>query len=633
MRKFTYILLLTLISSFCYAQQTYSTRNKAAIKYYIAGNQSLDNLAYDDAVVNLRKAIEADDKFIEAHALLADIMRQRRLNPQNVIEEYKKVLTLNPDFSRAVYLNLGEFELNQAKYQDALQHIQKYLTFPSITPKDISRAEKLIKDCRFSINALNHPMPFNPVNAGTAINTAADEYSPVVTADENTIIFTRQINGNEDFYNSTKIDSAWQKATYLSSRINTPNFNEGSEAISPDGKYLFFTGCNRPDGMGRCDIYVVQKRGDDWDKPFNLGSPLNTSGWESQPSISPDGGTLYFVSNRPGGYGGYDIWKSKLGAKGWGIPENLGPTVNTPYNEQSPFIHPDDSTLYFCSDGWPGMGGQDLFVSRLSKDGKWQEPENLGHPINSNGNETGLSLTANGEYAFFSSNKLEGSGGFDIYSFKMPVSLRPKPATYVKGYVFDATTKAPLEAAVEIVALQDSKPVYQNYSSATQGDFLATLTADRNYGLNISKNGYLFYSENFSLVGYNSSKPFNIRVLLQPIEIGNKVVLRNIFFDTNKYDLKAESRSELQELVNFLAYNPSIKIELSGHTDNVGNDDLNQTLSENRAKAVYQFLISSKVDAARLQFKGYGKSQPIAANDTEDGRSKNRRTEFKIVGK
>lgn len=594
----------------------------------------MDNLAYDDAVINLRKAIETDAQFIEAHALLADVMRQRRFDPLLVIEEYKKVLALNPDFNRAVYINLAEVELSQGKYADALQHIQKYLTYASIAPKDKARAEKLAKDCRFSIHALTHPVPFNPINVGAAVNTTADEYSPVVTADEKTIIFTRQINANEDFYHSTKAaDSVWQKATYLSPRINTPNFNEGSEAISPDGKYLFFTGCNRPDGMGRCDIYVVQKRGDDWDKPFNLGSPVNTSGWESQPSISPDGGTLYFVSNRAGGYGGYDIWKSRLSAKGWGPPENLGPAVNTSYNEQSPFIHPDDSTLYFCSDGWPGMGGQDLFVSRLSKDGKWQEPENLGYPINSNGNETGLSLTANGDYAFFSSNKLEGMGGFDIYTFKMPQNLKPKPVTYVKGYVFNAKTKTPLEAAVEIIALQDNKPVYQNYSSATQGDFLATITSDRNYGLNISKEGYLFYSENFSLVGYKSDKPFNIQVFLQPIEIGNKVVLRNIFFDTNKFDLKAESRSELQELVNFLAYNPSIKIEISGHTDNVGNDELNQTLSENRAKAVYQFLIASKVDAARLQFKGYGKSQPIAPNDNEDGRSQNRRTEFKIIAK
>lgn len=626
-------LLLLFLPAFVLAQGSYTTKNKTAIKFFVLSNQNLDNLAYEEAVLNLRNAIAADNNFIEAHVLLGDVLRQRRLGNTAVIEEYRKVLAINPEFNKGVYLKLAEVELSEGKYPDAMQHARKYLAYPDISVPNKNSAQKIVDNCLFSINAIAHPVPFNPFNVGPSINTAADEYSPVLTADEKTIIFTRQVNANEDFYHSTKIDTSWQTAIYLSNRINTPNYNEGSESISPDGKYLFFTGCNRPDGMGRCDIYLVQKRGEDWDKPFALGPPVNTSGWESQPSVSFDGGTLYFVSNRPGGYGGYDIWKSTLTAKGWGEPENLGPNVNTPYNEQSPFIHPDDSTLYFCSNGWPGMGGQDLFVSRLGKDNKWQQPENLGYPINSNGDETGLSLTANGALAFFSSNKLNGFGGFDIYSFKMPQSLRPKPVIYVKGIVLDAKSKNPLEAAVEIVALQNNKPVYQNYSTATKGEFLATITSDRNYGLSISKKDYLFYSENFSLVGYKSEKPFNMTILLQPIEVGNKVILRNIFFDTNKFELKPESRAELQEMVNFLSYNPSIKIEISGHTDNAGNDELNQTLSENRAKAVYQFLISSKIDASRLQFKGYGKMQPIASNDTEDGRSKNRRTEFKIIAK
>jgi outer membrane protein OmpA-like peptidoglycan-associated protein len=396
---------------------------------------------------------------------------------------------------------------------------------------------------------------------------------------------------------------------------------------------LFFTGCNRPDGLGRCDIYISQKKGDEWGKPFDLSPPINTSGWESQPSISADGRTLYFVSNRQGGYGGYDIWKSTLTPKGWGQPENLGPNINTAFNEQSPFIHADNNTLYFCSNGWPGMGNQDLFVTRLGDDGKWGKPENLGYPINTHGDETALTLTADGATAYFASNNLKGLGGFDIYTFEMPVKLRPNIVTYVKGTVSDAKTKQPLESAVEILDLQNTQPVYQDYSSADKGDFLATLTAGKNYGLNISKSGYLFYSENFSLVGYQSSSPFNIHVLLEPIEIGNKVILKNIFFDTNKFDIKPESTSELQKLVDFLLFNPTLRIEISGHTDNVGNDALNQTLSENRAKAVYDYLIANKLDAARLVFKGYGKSQPIAPNDTDDNRSKNRRTEFKIIGK
>jgi len=632
MRIVVFSLLLFLLSVSASAQRQYSTTNSEAIRYYALAHQSLDDHVYDDAISQLQKAISIDNQFIEAHYLLADIYRLLR-NHKHAVEQYLSVINLNPNFSNGAYLKLGDEEINDARYNEAQQHLEKYLTFPNLTSQNIFHAQKLIADCKFSIQALAHPVPFKPLNMGPQINTADDEYLPVATADESMLIFTRKINNNEDFYKSIKLNGKWQKAVYLSDQINTPQYNEGAQSISQDGKYLFFTGCNRPDGLGRCDIYISQKKGDDWTKPFDLSPPVNTPGWESQPSISADGRTLYFVSNRKGGYGGYDVWKSTLTASGWGEPENLGPNINTPYDEQSPFIHPDDSTLYFSSNGWPGLGGKDLFVSRLGKDGKWKKPENLGYPINSSGDENGLSVTANGSSAFFSSNNLNGYGGYDIYTFELPRSARPHVVTYVKGKVSDIKTKAPLEAAVEIIDLQKNIPVYQDYSDAVRGDFLATLTSGKNYGLNISKSGYLFYSENFSLIGHETKNPFNITVFLQPIEIGNKVILNNIFFDTNKFDLKPESVAELQKLVEFLNVNPTVHIEISGHTDNVGNDQLNQTLSENRAKAVYQYLISSQVNPARLVYKGYGKTQPIAPNTTDEGRQKNRRTEFMIIAK
>ncbi|MES2110349.1 MAG: OmpA family protein [Bacteroidota bacterium] len=632
--RFIYLsVLLFFISGYIYAQQRqYSTTDRAAIKYFATANTNLDDHMYDEAVDNLQKAIAEDDKFIEAHAVLGDVYKSMR-NYKGAVEQFQKVINLNPDFSRAVYLRIGELEINMGQYSIAQGHLEKYLTFPNLVAKDSYNAQKLVEDCKFSIQAIAHPVPFKPVNLGPEINTAADEYLPVATADEATLIFTRKINNNEDFYKSNKQNDKWETAVYLSDQINTPQYNEGAESISQDGKYLFFTGCNRPDGLGRCDIYIAQKKGDDWSKPFDLSPPINTTGWESQPSISADGKTLYFVSNRKGGYGGYDIWKSHLTDKGWGEPENMGPNINTMYDEQSPFIHADDSTFYFCSNGWPGLGGKDLFVSRLGKDGKWQKPENLGYPINSSGDENGLTLTATGAYAFFSSNNLNGFGGYDIYTFEMPQSIRPQLVTYVKGIVQDAKTKVPLEAAVEIIDLQRKESVYQDYSDATLGDFLATLTSGKNYGLNISKSGYLFYSANFSLVGHEPKNPFNISVLLEPIEIGNKVILNNIFFDTNKFDLKPESLTELQQLVDFLTLNPTLHIEISGHTDDVGSDVSNQALSENRAKAVYQYLIGNKIPADRLVYKGYGKTQPIAPNTTDEGRQKNRRTEFKIIAK
>ncbi|MFD0765056.1 OmpA family protein [Mucilaginibacter lutimaris] len=626
---FFYLLILSVNG---FAQRQYSTTDKEAIKYFAQANQSIDEHLYDEAITLLEQAIKADAKFIEAHVQLGDVLRMRRVY-KPAITHFLKVIELDPEYNRAIYLKLGEIEVTSAMYEPAQRHLEKYLTYPGITAQNQAYAQKLLADCKFSIDALTHPVAFVPINMGAEINTANDEYLPVATADEGTLIFTRKVNNNEDFYKSIKLNNNWQTAEYLSNIINTPMFNEGAQSVSQDGKYLFFTGCNRPDGLGRCDIYIAQKKGDDWAKPFSLGNPVNTSGWEAQPSISADGRTLYFVSNRKGGYGGYDIWKSTLSDKGWSAPENMGPEINTAYDEQSPFIHPDDNTFYFCSNGWPGMGNKDLFVSRLGKDGKWSKPTNLGYPINSSGDENGLTLTANGSYAFFSSNNLKGFGGYDIYTFELPPSLRPNIVTYVKGTVADKNTKAPLEAAVEIIDLQKNTPVFQDYSSEDGGAFLATLAAGKNYGLNISREGYLFYSDNFSLIGLKDKKAFNISVLLSPIEVGNKVILKNIFFDTNKFELKAESKAELQKLVEFLQLNKTVRIEIAGYTDNVGNEQANVTLSEKRASAVYQYLTASGITATRLVYKGYGEAQPIAPNTTEDERALNRRTEFMIIAK
>jgi outer membrane protein OmpA-like peptidoglycan-associated protein/tetratricopeptide (TPR) repeat protein len=626
------LILLLFLPAWILAQRQYSTTDKEALKHYVAANHDMDDNLYDDAINELKKAINEDGKFIEAHVQLGDLYLLKRMY-EEAIPHFKAAIKINPDDNALIYFKLAQSELNDAKYTDALADFQKYLSLPGIQDTRRSLTEKLIADCNFSIHAIQHPVPFKPVNMGPEINTAADEYIPVTTADESLLIFTRKINNNEDFYKSVKADGKWQTAIPLSRQINTPDFNEGSQAMSQDGNYLFFTGCNRPDGLGRCDIYISQKKGDDWSKPFDLNPPVNTAGWESQPSISADGRTLYFVSNRKGGYGGYDIWKSKLTDKGWGEPENMGPNINTAYDEKSPFIHPDDSTFYFCSDGWPGLGNMDLFVSRLNKDGHWQKPENLGYPINTNGDENGLTVSANGSYAFLSSNNLKGYGGYDIYTFDLPQSAKPQLVTYVKGVINDAQSKQPLEAAVEIIDLETKQPVYQDYSSADEGNFLATLTSGKNYGLNISKSGYLFYSENFSLKGREAKTPFNLPVLLEPIAIGNKVVLKNIFFDTNRFDLKPESMIELTTLIDFLRLNPTIKIEISGHTDDVGNDQANQALSENRAKAVYQFLNDHGINASRLVFKGYGKTEPLVPNTSDENRAQNRRTEFKIIEK
>ena len=630
-------LFLYLITGIAYGQKQLSSPNKRAQKSYNQANQYISYKLYDKAIVQLKQAVDLDKQFPAAYQQLGDIYRKLADYP-NAISNYKKVLEIDPDFHALTFLGIAESELNTGSYAIAMEHFKKYASYPSLNNENKIKAAKYIADCEFSMGAIKNPVSFKPINIGSEINTKDDEYLPVITADEETIIFTRKTNRNEDFYKSIKKEDTWLTAEYLSKDINTLNYNEGSQCISPDGTYLFFTGCNRPDGLGRCDIYISKREGKGWSKPFNIGGPVNTAGWESQPSISADGRTLYFVSTRKGGFGGYDIWKSDLNTNGsWSVPLNLGSNINTEYDEQSPFIHPDDESLYFSSNGWPGFGNKDLFISRKNisegKQAGWQKPQNLGYPINTFGEESGLSISSNGKHAFFSSNQKGGFGGLDIYSFELPDKVRPNAVTFVKGVVFDKKSKELLNVKIQIINIANETTVFDDITDPETGEFLATLIAGKSFGLNISKEGYLFYSQNFTPDPQLANKPFRIEVPLQKIEIGGMVVLNNIFFQIKQFDLLPESKTELQQLTQFLNKNPTVSIEIGGHTDNVGDDKSNFLLSENRAKTVYSYLIFNKIPPANLSFKGFGESRPIADNLTEEGRKNNRRTEFKIINK
>jgi outer membrane protein OmpA-like peptidoglycan-associated protein len=339
------------------------------------------------------------------------------------------------------------------------------------------------------------------------------------------------------------------------------------------------------------------------------------------------------VSNRAGGQGGTDIWKcTKNEAGKWANLVNLGDSVNSPENEESPYIHPDNKTLYFSSEGWPGMGNKDLFLSRIKKDGKFSTPMNLGYPINTAESERDLIVSANAKTAYFSSERPGGNGGLDLYSFELYKEAQPQAVTYVKGKVFDKVTKIGLEAKFELIDLETGQMVMQATSMTGSGEFLVCLPINKNYLMNVSKNGYLFASENFSLKGLTDNlKAYEMNVPLTPIKAGEKVVLKNIFFETASFTLKEESKIELQKLKSFLILNAATTIEIGGHTDNVGDKKSNQILSENRAKAVYDYLIANEITKERLTFKGFGDTMPIDDNKTETGKANNRRTEFMIV--
>lgn len=626
-----YVVFFLCCLSFSVSAQTSSI--KKAQQNYDDAQQYLMQNAYDEGIKYLDQAVKADPKFQAAYIQLGDIYRRTKKLDQ-AKENYRKAVTAAPTIDSRIYYVLAEAELLTGDYAKAKSNfIQFQQKYNGTDPNYINKTKKYLLDCDFAQTAMQHPVQYQPINMGFNINSAYRDYFPALTADGQTIIYSRVVDGNEDFYVAHKKDGQWQKSSPLSPVINTPNYNEGAQSISPDGKYLFFTGCNRPDGYGRCDIYVSHKEGNNWGKPFNLGKTINSEYWESQPSISPDGNTLYFVSNRPGGIGGYDIWKSTLNDESkWTTPVNLGPEINTPYDESTPFMHADGKTLYFSSDGWPGMGDKDIFFSRMDKSGKWGEVKNMGYPINTFKEEIGLVVTANGTEGLFSSN-LEGAfGELDIYRFTMPEAAKPLPVTYVKGIVRDKETNELLEASVLAIDLQNDTSVFNDYTSKETGDFLTVMPIGSTYLFNVEASGYLFYSRFFNLNQVQpSEKPFEVEILLDKIKVGTNVTLNNIFFDTNQFDLLPNSITELHILIDFLKLNETISIEIEGHTDNVGEAKLNEQLAENRAKSVYTFLINNNIDPKRLSYKGFGANNPRATNTTDEGRQQNRRTEFRVT--
>jgi outer membrane protein OmpA-like peptidoglycan-associated protein len=618
---------------------TLSTTDKKAQKFFFEAVDQYSARNYREALVLLDKALKSDPSFIEAWVLVGDIGADQGKLPE-ALDAYQQGLSINPDYSPRLWYIIGNVQLLLGKYAAAQASYLKYLSFDRIPEKARRVTAQSLRNCEFGMYAMDHPVPFNPVNLGDSINTQYSEYVNTITTDGSMLFFTRSIPSaelnsgfQEEFFFSRRKDTVWGKAVNLGPPINTQG-NEGGLFISPDGRFLFFAACDRADGMGSCDLYWSRKEGGSWGVPQNLGPVVNSGTWDSQPSFSGDGKTLYFASKRPGGMGSSDIWKTTLlDDYNWSDPVNLGDSVNSPKEEMAPFIHPDGQTLYFSSKGHTGMGGYDLYYSKKNIFGNWKTPVNLGYPINTNADEITLLVNSTGDVAYISSDKYGGKGRQDIYAFGLYKEAQPERVTYFKGIVYDKVTRNRLGAMFELTDLGTGKIVVTSRSDPANGEFLLILPLNKDYALNVSKEGYLFYSDHFSLSGKgNSFDPITKEVPLQPVKVGETVVLKNIFFDTDKYDLKPESRTELEKLAALLKNNPKMKIEISGHTDIVGTPEYNQKLSENRAKAVYDYLVANGIVAGRLTYAGYGLTRPIDTNDTDPGRANNRRTEFSITG-
>ncbi len=596
----------------------------------------------DGAVESFKVALRHDPYFIEAYIVKGEMLQTVNRHTE-AIEALKMALQINPDFFPNAMYYLAESYLAVGEYKNAAQNVERFLQHSNISSNMRESGEKMADALDFALHAIANPVPFDPINLGPNVNSEHDEYAPTLTADEQTLIFTRKKPREnrdflhlgfeyEDFYVSVREDGIWGPAENLGPPINTQN-NEGAQSISADGNHLYFTACNRPGGMGSCDIYYARKAGEGWSEPVNLGPPVNSSAWESQPSISPDGKTLYFISNRKGNLGRMDIWVSTQVREGrWSEPQNIGPVINTTGREMSPFIHPDNTTLFFASDGHPGMGGLDLFYSQKGKDGEWQTPVNLGYPINTYSDEISLVVGASGKEAYFASEQPGGEGGTDLYFFELYEEARPNPVTYMKGFVFDADTRRRLEARFELIDLATDEIIVQSLSSARTGEFLIPIPVMTNLALNVWRDGYLFFSENFAFEDVRTGvDPHLYNIPLQPIKEGESVVLRNIFFKVDSHELLSESMTELRRLLDLMTQNPSLRIEIGGHTDSTGSFAYNKNLSEKRALSVYNYLLENGIEEQRLDYSGYADQKPIATNETEEGRAQNRRTEFKVL--
>lgn len=622
--------------------QSFHTRSNRALKFYDQGKRDYELLYYDRAESNLKLAVKEDSRFYEAHILLAQLYSDTG-NWEKAVYHYRTAVEIDSLFFPPALFSLGKAEMRTGRYFEALGHLEAYLNQQGATARLRTEAEKMIASCRFALSFPGSLFETEPVSAGDSVNTALDEYWPSVTGDGQQLIFTREVkrasgygrdygrDRQEDFYLSRwNTEGYWGLSRNAGAPLNTAG-NEGAQSISSDGRYMYFTACDRTDGQGRCDIYFSTFDGNRWSPGVNIGTPVNSTYWESQPSISPNGRMLFFVSNRPGGLGGMDIWYSIRGSDGkWGKPLNPGKSINTEGDEFSPFIYFNSKTLYFSSNGRESFGGHDIYITNMNRDTTWTAPENLGPPVNTPADETGLVIESTGKRAYFSSVR-DKEKGKDIFYLDLPEAVQPEPVLYFKGTVIDKATGKPIVANYELTDLTYRAEVI-SAATDSRGGFFVCLPQGSSYGLNVTARGYMIFSENFDFAGgYSTSEPYQKTVALNRVREGEFMRMYNVFFDTDSWDLLESSRPELEQLLEFLQINHLVVIEIGGHTDSDGSEDHNQVLSEKRANSVKEYLLKRGISRDRIFSHGYGETSPVADNLTAAGKRLNRRTEITIL--
>ncbi|WP_229238772.1 OmpA family protein [Dyadobacter sp. Leaf189] len=630
------IVILSFSGSFKVVAQE-ATLSRKGRENYEKAQKAWQQRQLGEAIILFEKVLQETPQSYDTHLRLAQIYELQR-NADLTRKHYTLATRLKPDAPQSGpgFQWLGRYHFQAERYDSAQFYFEKAIKlFP---PKSslFRLAEKSIVSSKFAAEAIKKPLAIQKKSMGDTVNFLRTQYFPVLTADNETLIFTGLTEErDENIYVTNRKKgsdaSGWDVPEDISPAINTIN-NEGTCSVSADGRTLVFTACNRPEGYGSCDLYISHKEGKDWTTPVNLGEQVNTRDWESQPSLSADGHTLYFASERKEGIGKRDIWVTTLNdKKQWSAPKNLGPAINTPDDENAPFIHANGRTLFFASDGLAGMGGFDIFISQKT-DTIWAAPNNLGYPINTVADQVGLFIASDGKSAYYTDDSSDkGKGRSLIYTFDLPESLQNMivPTRYAKGRVTDKKTGQPVASDIDLFDLKTQEKVGAFTSDARTGSFLAVLNKGGEYAFYVSKPGYLFKSLSFSVS--DSVSFVDLQIPLEAIEKDRAEILNNIFFQTGRYELDEKSKVELDKMADFLTRNKDVKIEISGHTDDVGSDSENMELSRRRAQSVQQYLHKSGIAQPRILSKGYGETKPVAANDTEANRQKNRRIEWRIL--
>lgn len=611
--------------------------NKRTEKLFEAAKNLYTENNYGKAIGVCNQILSIDSDNVNTHLLMAEIYHEMDSTKAEITHLTKaRKVNYNP----LIDFRLGEAFYKMGLYSEALNFYNEYKVLKNIPEKRQYLLACKIASCEFAIQSIKNPVDFEPQNMGDQINSENDEYWPTPTLDGKRLVFTRLIKDagkrpQEDFF-IAEVDSIEWEVEPMEG-VNTAG-NEGAQTLSADARIMFFTACNREDGFGSCDIYFSRFINGRWSEPRNAGQPLNSAAWESQPSFSSDSKYLYFSSDRAGGKGEKDIWR--IGFRGfdesgnpiWTKPENLA-AINTSGNEISPFIHANNRNFYFASDTQIGMGGYDLFSAMIDENGEISDMKNLGYPINTYKDDMGMTINSIGDTAYFSSAR-EADRGLDIFSFNLTRGMRPQPVTYVKATVRNKNTHEPIAADIELVNLNSKfeQPTFQQADE--NGEVMLALPLRRNYAFNVSEDGYLFYSQSVQLADENTlTDPIILDIELEPIEVGAQMELHNIYFETDSYAILPTSASELQKLVDFLKNNNRLKVEIQGHTDSSGNPQSNLELSKRRAGSVVEYLVNNGIAVNRLTSQGFGDTQPIASNDTAEGKQLNRRTTIKILAK